>query len=164
MMSLLQPLNFLQAKRTSSFFKQSLELRIGDSISFLLAGKNVSFVNSGFVDYLHLIYQNELEVEDTTETQKSASYLVLHLQIYKTGRLKINLSENGDDFTFLIVNLTFISIAIFQQHQNMSLGDWRYQGVIRNCNSKKDRHCKGQKKKTDIERAKRKKTDIARAK
>jgi hypothetical protein len=76
--------------------------------------KNVSFVNSGFVDYLHLIYQNELEVEDTTDTQKSASYLDLHLQIYNTGRLKINLSENGDDFTFLIVNLTFISIAIFQ--------------------------------------------------
>jgi hypothetical protein len=58
----------------------------------------------------------------------------------------------------------------------MSLGDWRYQGVIRNCNSRKktdiargkrkrqtlqgpkekDRHCKCQKKKTDIARAKRK--------
>ena len=62
----------------------------------------------------------------------------------------------------------------------MSLGDWRYQGVIRNCNSRKktdiargkrkrqtlqgpkekDRHCKCQMKKTDIARAKRKRQTL----
>ena len=34
-----------------------------------------------FGDYLHRIYPNELEVKDTIDTQKSASYLDLHLEI-----------------------------------------------------------------------------------
>ena len=37
--------------------------------------------NSRFCHYLHRIYPNELEVENTTDTQKSASYLDLHLEI-----------------------------------------------------------------------------------
>jgi hypothetical protein len=32
-------------------------------------------------DDLHHIYPNELEVKDTTDTQKFASYLVLHVRI-----------------------------------------------------------------------------------
>ncbi len=35
---------------------------------------NFYFYNSRFSDYLHRIYPNELEVKDTTDTQKSASY------------------------------------------------------------------------------------------
>ena len=31
--------------------------------------------------YLLLIYSNELEVKDTTDSQKSASYLDLHIEI-----------------------------------------------------------------------------------
>jgi len=38
------------------------------------------FFSSGFGDYLHLIYQNELEVKNTTTTQKCA-YLDLQLEI-----------------------------------------------------------------------------------
>ena len=34
-----------------------------------------------FGDYLHRIYPNELEVNDTTDTQKSASYLDLYIEI-----------------------------------------------------------------------------------
>jgi len=37
-------------------------------------------INSLYGDYLHSIYPNELDVKDTTDTQKSASYLDLHLQ------------------------------------------------------------------------------------
>jgi hypothetical protein len=32
-------------------------------------------------DYLHLIYRNELEIKDATDTQKSASYVDFHLEI-----------------------------------------------------------------------------------
>ena len=32
-----------------------------------------------FGDYLNLIYPNELEIKDTTDTPMSASYLDLHL-------------------------------------------------------------------------------------
>jgi hypothetical protein len=45
----------------------------------------LSFNNSGVGDYLYLIYQNELEVEVTTNTQKSASYLDLE----NGGRLTV---------------------------------------------------------------------------
>ena len=38
----------------------------------------MSLNNSRFGDYLHRICPNELEVKNTTDTQKSASYLDLH--------------------------------------------------------------------------------------
>jgi hypothetical protein len=40
-----------------------------------------------FGDYLHLIYSNELKVvKDTTDTQKSETYLDLHLETDNEGR------------------------------------------------------------------------------
>ena len=41
----------------------------------------LSLNNFPFYDYLHLISLNELEVRDTTDTQTSASYLELQLEI-----------------------------------------------------------------------------------
>ena len=65
--------------------------------------------NSRFGDYLHRIYPNELEVNDTTDNQTSASYLSLHLEIDNGGRFKTKLYDKRDDFTFPIVNFPFIS-------------------------------------------------------
>jgi hypothetical protein len=42
---------------------------------------------------LHLINPNELEVKDTTETQKSASYVD-----FEVGRLKTKLYDKHDYF------------------------------------------------------------------
>ena len=41
--------------------------------------------NSWFVDYLHLIYSNELTVKDATNTQKYMCYLDFHFEI-ENGR------------------------------------------------------------------------------
>jgi hypothetical protein len=68
--------------------------------------------NSRFGDYLYLIYPNELEVKDTTDTQKSTSYLDLQLEIDNGGRLKAKLYDKRDYFTFPIVNFPFISSNI----------------------------------------------------
>ena len=65
--------------------------------------------NSRFGDYLHCIYPNELEVNDTTDNQTSASYLNIHLEIDNGGRFKTKLYDKRDDFTFPIVNFPFIS-------------------------------------------------------
>ena len=46
---------------------------------------------------------NELEVKDTTDTQKSASYLDLHLEIDNGGNY-----DKRDDFTFPIINFPLI--------------------------------------------------------
>ena len=50
----------------------------------------------------------ELEIKDTTDTLRSASYLVLHLEIDNEGRLRSKLYDKSDDFNFLIVNFPFI--------------------------------------------------------
>ena len=49
------------------------------------------------------------EVKDTTDTEKSASYLNLHLEIDNGGRLKTKLYDKRDDFTFPIVIFPFIT-------------------------------------------------------
>ena len=70
----------------------------------------LSVNNSRFGDYLHRTHLNELDAKDTTDTQKSASYLDLHLEIDNGGRLKTKLYDKRDDFTFPIVIFPFISM------------------------------------------------------
>ena len=54
------------------------------------------------------IYPIELEIKDTTDTDRSASYLDLHLEIESQGRLKTKLYDKRDDFNCPIVNFPFI--------------------------------------------------------
>ena len=67
-----------------------------------------SLNNSKFSEFVDCIYPNELDIKDTTDTAKSASYLDLHLQIENDGRLKTRLYDKRDDFSFPIVNFPFI--------------------------------------------------------
>ena len=53
---------------------------------------------------ISLIYPLEFEIKDTTDTDKSASYLDLHLEIDSEGRLR----TKRDDLNFPIVNFSFI--------------------------------------------------------
>ena len=46
----------------------------------------LSLNNSRFGDFVDSIYPIELEVKDTTDTDISASYLDLHLEIDSEGR------------------------------------------------------------------------------
>ena len=45
--------------------------------------------NSRFRDYLQFIYPNKLKVNDTTDTQKSSSYIDLHIEIDVIHRLNL---------------------------------------------------------------------------
>jgi hypothetical protein len=55
--------------------------------------------NVRFGDYLDLIYSNELEVKDITDTQNSVSYRDIHLEINNGRRLKTKLYNKRDDLT-----------------------------------------------------------------
>ena len=66
-----------------------------------------SLNNSKFGDFVHRIYPIELQVKDTTDTARSASYLDLHLEIDSDGQLRTKLYDKRDDFNFPIVNFTF---------------------------------------------------------
>ena len=59
-----------------------------------------SLNNSRFGDFVDRIYPIELEIKDTTDTDRSASYLDLHLEIDSEGRLRMKLNDKRDDFNF----------------------------------------------------------------
>jgi hypothetical protein len=59
-------------------------------------------------DFFDRIYPIELEIKDTTDTDRSASYLDLHIEIDSWGRLRTKHYDKRDDFNFPIVNFPFI--------------------------------------------------------
>ena len=68
----------------------------------------LSLYNSRFGDFVDRIYPIELEIKDTTDTDRSASYLDLHLEIHSEGLWKTKLYDKRDDFNLSIVNFSFI--------------------------------------------------------
>ena len=72
----------------------------------------LSLNNSRFGDFVDRIYPIELEIKDTTYTDRSASYLDLHLEINSEERLRTKLFDKRDDFNFPIVNFPFICSKI----------------------------------------------------
>ena len=68
----------------------------------------LSLNNYRFGDFVDRIYPIELEIKDTTDTDTSASYLDLHLEIDGEGRLRTKLYDKRDVFNFSIVNFPFI--------------------------------------------------------
>jgi len=72
----------------------------------------LSLNNSRSGDFVDRIYPIELEKKDTTDTDRSASYLDLHLKIDSEGWLRMKLYDKRDDFNFPIVNFPFICINI----------------------------------------------------
>ena len=61
-----------------------------------------------FGDFVDRIYPIKLEIKDTTDTDRSASYLDLHLEIDSEGRLRTKLYDQRDYFNFHIMNIPFI--------------------------------------------------------
>ena len=72
----------------------------------------LSINNSEFQNYLGQIYPVELEINETTESDTTASYLDLLLSIGKDGRLHTSLYDKRDDFNFHITNFPFLSSNI----------------------------------------------------
>ena len=55
-----------------------------------------------------MIYPDQLEIKDTTESDRCASYLDILLNIDSNGRLTTTLYDKRDDFDFAIVNFPFL--------------------------------------------------------
>ena len=72
----------------------------------------LSLNNPYFSQYLHLIYPSELEIKDTTDIRRTASYLDLFLNIDTDGRLHMKIYDKRDDFNFPIINFPFLSSNI----------------------------------------------------
>ena len=80
------------------------EKKLARSFNFMFRYINVvlSLNNSRFGDFV------ELEIKHTTDIDRSASYLDLHLEIDSEGWLRTKLYDERDDFNFPIVNFPFI--------------------------------------------------------
>ena len=68
----------------------------------------LSLNNSRFGDFVYRISPIELEIKDTKDTDRRASYLDLHLEMHIDGRLRRKLYDKRDGFNFSIANFTFI--------------------------------------------------------
>jgi hypothetical protein len=68
----------------------------------------LSLNNSRFGDFVDRLYPIEFEIKDTTDTDRSASCVDLHLEIDSEGRLRTKRYDKRDDFDFPIVNFPFI--------------------------------------------------------
>ena len=75
--------------------------------------------NPEFENYLGQMYPVELEIKDTTESNTSASYLVLLLSIGRDGQLHTSIYDKRDDFNFHITNFRSW-VAIFQPRPHMA--------------------------------------------
>ncbi len=58
------------------------------------------------------MYPIEPEIKDTTNTDRSASYINLRLEIDSERRLRTRLYDKRDDFNFAIVNFQFMRSTI----------------------------------------------------
>ena len=72
----------------------------------------LSINHSNFKDYLHEIYPSELEIKETTESDRSASYLDILLTYDDNGHLNTSLYDKRDDVNFHIINFPFLSSNI----------------------------------------------------
>ena len=74
-----------------------------------------------FVDFVDRIYPIELEIKDTTYTDRSASCLDIHLEIDNEGKIRTKLHGKRDDLNFPIY---------MQQHsRNIYIGQYIYLSV-----------------------------------
>ena len=93
---------------------KKIEKKLARSFNFTIRYTDhvLSLNNSRFYDFVDRIYPIELEIQDTTGIDSSATYLGLHLEIGSEGRLRTKLYDKRDDFNFPIVNFPFICSSI----------------------------------------------------
>ena len=82
------------------------------NLTFRYIDDVLSINNDAISNYLHLIYPPELEINETTESHCSASYLDLFLEFDRQGKLSTKIYDKRDDFNFPIVNFPFLSSNI----------------------------------------------------
>ena len=111
---------FLYSYEVDFILLQKNENKLARSFNFTFRYIDdvLSLNNSRFGDFIDRIYPIELEIKDTTDTDRSASYLDLHLDIDSEGRLRTKLYDKGDVSIFPL--WTFhLYVATFQQHLHM---------------------------------------------
>ena len=101
-----------EADFIQGFKKNENKLARSLNFTFRCIDDVISLNNCRFCDFIDRIYPIELEIKDTTYTDRYVSYLDLHLEIDSEGQLRTKIYDKIDDLNFPVVNLTFICINI----------------------------------------------------
>ena len=84
--------------------RKQLASRFNSTYSYKYIDDDLSINNPGVENYLGQMYHVEFEINDTTESNTSASYLDLLLSIERDGQLHTSIYDKGDDFNFHFTN------------------------------------------------------------
>jgi hypothetical protein len=101
-----------EAEFVQKLLQDNKENTVSFNQTFRYIDNVLSIHNHNFYNFVHLIYSDELEIKDTTESDKSASNLEILLNINSNGRLTTSLYDKPDDFDFAIVNFPFLCSII----------------------------------------------------
>jgi hypothetical protein len=94
------------------FSRKTKKKKLARSFNFTFLYIILSLISSRFGDFVDRIYPTELEIKDTSDADRSTSYLDLPLDIDSEGRLRTKYYDQRDDFNFPVVNFPFISSNI----------------------------------------------------
>ena len=100
----MRQIDFIQGLLT----KNEKKLAPSFNFAFRYIDDVLSLNNSRFGDFDDRIYPIEFEIKYTTDTDRSASYLGLHLEIDSEGWIRTKLYDKIYYFNFPIVNFPFI--------------------------------------------------------
>ena len=78
------------------------------NFTFLYIDGVLSLNNSRFRNFVDRIYPIELDIQYTTDIDRSALYLDLYLELDSEGWLRTKLYDKRDDFNFPILNFPFV--------------------------------------------------------
>jgi hypothetical protein len=88
--------------------KKEKKVALSFTFTFRYIDDVLSLNNSSFGVFIDRIYAIELQIKDTTDTDMSASYLDLHLEVGSEGWLRTKHYDKRNDFNFPIVNFPII--------------------------------------------------------
>ena len=105
---------------------QMKEHRLARSFDFRFRYKDdvLSLNNPSVRDFIHRIDPKVLEIKDTTDIVKSASYLNLYIEIDNKEKLLIKLYDKRDDFSFRTVNSSVrpeLAVTVFVPRETIRL-------------------------------------------
>ena len=123
-------LNSYEADLIQGFLKKN-EKKLAWSFNFtfryILVDDVLSLNNSRFGDFVDRTYPIELEIKNTTDTDRSASYLDLHLEIDSEGWLRTKLYDKRDDFNFpIVISYSYSTTCLFLTWSTGGEGDIPY--------------------------------------
>jgi hypothetical protein len=97
---------------TGAFQENEKKLARSFNFTFRYTEDIFSLNNSCLGHFVDRIYPIDLEIKVTTDTNRSASYLDLHLEMDSEGQLRTKPYDKREYFNFPMVNFPFICINI----------------------------------------------------